>query len=150
MLERFHRFSYAIFAITRCWHRLAAEEMAAYGLKGPHALYLCTLLDQPEGMTAAQLCQQTGRDKGDVSRALSLLEKKGLICREGDSGYRACVRLTDQGEAAACQVSDVAARAVEQAGRDISPQDRETFYSALYSITAQLQTMTQKGTKERL
>ena len=33
MVERFERFSLAIFEISRYWHKLAAEEMSAYGLK---------------------------------------------------------------------------------------------------------------------
>ena len=36
MVERFARFSLAIFEISRCWHRLAAEEMAAYEIGRAH------------------------------------------------------------------------------------------------------------------
>ena len=43
MVERFARFSLAIFEISRCWHKLAAEEMAAYGLRGAHAIYLTAM-----------------------------------------------------------------------------------------------------------
>ena len=34
MLERFERFSLAIFEISRCWHKLAAAELAALVLTG--------------------------------------------------------------------------------------------------------------------
>ena len=33
MVDRFERFSFAISEISRCWHKIAAEEMEAYGLK---------------------------------------------------------------------------------------------------------------------
>lgn len=33
MLNRFARFSLAIAEIDRCWHRLAADKMAKYGLE---------------------------------------------------------------------------------------------------------------------
>ena len=46
--HRFERFSLAIFEISRCWHKLAADEMAKYGLKGPHAMYLVTIRRFPE------------------------------------------------------------------------------------------------------
>ena len=37
MIDRFERFSVAIAEISRCWHKLATEEMKKYGLKGSHA-----------------------------------------------------------------------------------------------------------------
>ena len=36
--ERFEKFSLAISEISRCWHKLAGDEMLRYGLKGPHAI----------------------------------------------------------------------------------------------------------------
>ena len=55
MLERFERFSLAIFEISRCWHKLAAAELAPYGLKGAHAIYLTMMYRCGEGITAPQL-----------------------------------------------------------------------------------------------
>ena len=55
MLERFSRFSLAIAEIDRCWHKLASEEMAKYDLNSPHAVYLNTLYQFDEGITAAKL-----------------------------------------------------------------------------------------------
>ena len=60
MVDRFKRFSYAIFEISRCWHKLAADEMGRYGLKEPHAIYLTALEQTPEGCTAAQLAELFG------------------------------------------------------------------------------------------
>ena len=100
MDHRFERFSLAIFEISRCWHKLAADEMAKYGLKGPHAMYLVTIRRFPEGVTSAQLSELCGRDKADVSRAVSLLEEKGMIYREGNLD-RALLKLTDKGREAA-------------------------------------------------
>ena len=51
MVERFARFSLAIFEISRCWHKLAAEEMAAYGLRGAHAIYLTAMYRCKDGVT---------------------------------------------------------------------------------------------------
>ena len=147
MVERFERFSYAIFAVSRCWHKLAAEEMDAYGLKGPHAIYLFAILRSPEGLTCAQLCELSGRDKADVSRAISILEEKGLVQRQrtGANLYRAQVMLTPQGIQAAEQICRRADLAVEYAGIGYSEEQREVFWQVLDTIAANLQAMVKTG-----
>ena len=61
MVERFERFSYAIFEISRYWHKLTTEEMEKYGLKGPHSIYLVVMHRFPDGITAPQLCEYCGK-----------------------------------------------------------------------------------------
>lgn len=148
MLDRFKRFSLSIFEISRCWHKLASEEMAKYGLKGPHAIYLTVLQHNPEGLTAARICELCGRDKADVSRSLSILEEKGMVRREGGNGYRARITLTEAGCEAADHVCRRASLAVEQAGKGITDTDREVFYDSLTSITCNLRELCRKGLME--
>ncbi len=147
MIERFERFSHAIFAVSRCWHQLAAEEMEPYGLKGPHAIYLLAILRSGEGLTCAQLCELSGRDKADVSRAISMMEDKHLVQRQGTGGnlYRAQVALTPQGIQAAQQICQRASLAVEYAGIGYSQEQREVFWQVLDTIAANLQNMTKTG-----
>jgi len=151
MVDRFERFSLAIFEISHCWHKLAGEEMAKYGLKGPHAIYLHTLYRSEQSLTAAQLCELCGRDKADVSRAMALMEEKGLVKKEGGSAnqYRAHLVLTDEGIQAAEHVCRRAGVAVEHAGRGISDEHRAIFYSALESIAANLQTLSKEGLPQK-
>ena len=82
MLERFERFSCAMFEISRCWHKIAAEEMEKFGLRGPHVLYLIMLLRSEQPMTAARLSEVSGRDKADVSRAITMMVgiSNGAFC----------------------------------------------------------------------
>lgn len=148
MVDRFQRFSLSLFEISRCWHKLAAEEMAKYGLKGPYAIYLVVLQHNPEGLTAARLCELCGRDKADVSRCLSDMLKKGLVYREGGNSYRAKVRLTQLGAEAAGHVCSRATVAVELAGKDISGEERTIFYHALSSITENLRSLSRQGLPE--
>ena len=82
MPDRFERFSIAISEISKYWHRLASEEMEKHGLKGPHAIYITTLLRNPAGLTAPQICEISGKDKADVSRMMAIMEKKGLVTKE--------------------------------------------------------------------
>lgn len=151
MLNRFARFSLAISEISRCWHKLAAEELAKYELNSPHAVYLNILCQHEEGITAAKLSEMCCRNKADVSRMVSIMEKKGLVQKESTGGnmYRALLKLTDEGKAAARHVQERAALAVELAGTGLSDADREVFYRALELITANLRMLSREGLPQR-
>ena len=152
MLDRFAKFSFLISEIDRCWHKLAAEEMAKYALNSSHAVYLNTLYDTGEaGVTAAQLGELCGKDKADVSRMVAILEKKGLVRKVAVSGnmYRARLMLTEEGRQAAEHVRERAAVAVELAGSGLSAEERETFYKALELIAVNLQKLSKAGLPQR-
>lgn len=151
MVDRFERFSLAISEIWRCWHRIAAEEMGKYSLKGPYAVYFTTLYRHPQGITAAQLGDLCGRDKADVSRAVSLLESKGLIekAAPGKSTYRAALKLTAQGATLAEEINKIASTAVELASKGLDPQKRAIFYEALELISGNLQILSKDGLPEQ-
>ena len=152
MLNRFAKFSFSIAEIDRCWHKLAAEEMAKYDLNSPHAVYLTSLFDAGEdGITAAQLGERCGKNKADVSRMVSILEKKGLVKKvaTGSNMYRAKLMLTDEGRLAAQHVRQRAAVAVELAGSGLTEEERETFYRALELITENLQKLGKEGLPQR-
>ena len=147
MIDRFARFSLASSEIDRCWHKLAAEEMAKHDLNIAHAFYLTTLIQYPQGITAAKLSELCCKNKADVSRMISILEKKGLVRRETIAGkmYRAKLLLTEAGRQAAAHVQGRAALAVELAGSGMTDTDRETFYRCLEQITARLQVLSKEG-----
>lgn len=148
MFDRFERFSLAISDISRYWHKIAAGEMTKYGLKGTHAIYLNTLYRYPEGITAARLGELCGKDKADVSRMVSIMEKKGLIIREGSS-YRALLKLTEEGLVAGEHVRRRAAVAVEQAGKGLTDERRAVLYDALELIVANLQILSEEGLPQK-
>ena len=147
MLDRFERFSYAISEISRCWRKLASEELAKYGLKSPHATYLTTMYKYPDGITVPKFCEVSGKDKSDASRMIAILEEKGLACKKdvGGSLYRGLWVLTEEGKAAAEQVCLRASRAVELAGKDLTDETRGVFYKALESITSNLSLLSKQG-----
>ena len=151
MLKRFARFSLAISEIDRCWHKLAAETMAEYDLNSPHAVYLTTLYNFSEGITAAKLGELCCKNKADVSRMVAILEKKGLVRKEAIGGnfYRARLLLTEEGKQAAEHVQQRAAVAVELAGSGMSEEEREVFYRCLERITTNLQTLSKEGLPQR-
>ena len=144
MIDRFERFSLAISEISRCWHKIASDEMEKYGLKGSHAVYLTTLCRYPDGITAARLCELCAKDKADVSRMMSIMEKKELVVKEGNS-YRAQLKLTPAGLEAAEHVRRRATVAVENASRGLTPERRAVFYEALELIVSNLQNICEEG-----
>lgn len=151
MLNRFARFSLAIAEIDRCWHKLAAEEMTKYDLNSPHAVYLNALYAYDDGISAAQLAELCCKNKADVSRMISILERKGLVRKEavGNNLYRAKLLLTEEGKKAAEHVRDRAAVAVELAGSGMTDEEREVFYRCLERITTNLQELSRDGLPER-
>lgn len=151
MINRFERFSFAISEIRRCWHKLAAEELAKFEMNSPHAVYLNTLYQYEEGVTAAKLAELCCKNKADVSRMVAIMEEKGIVEKEATGGnmYRALIKLTEKGKLAAKHVRERAALAVELAGTGLSNGEREIFYHALELITTNLQTLSKDGLPDK-
>ena len=147
MVSRFERFTVAISALYRYWHKIAADEMKKYGLKGPYAVYLVAMSRHPQGVTATKLCEDCSRDKADVSRAVAAMEHKGLVRREENNGslYRGQIKLTPAGEKAARHVRACANAAVEIGGKGLSDEQRRMFYGILDTIAANLEAFSKEG-----
>lgn len=150
MVDRFERFSFAISEISSHWHKIASDEMEKYGLKGSHSVYLVTMYRYPEGITAPKLCELCGKDKSDVSRMMSIMEKKGLVKKEGvyQNRYGGVFKLTEEGRAAANHVRQRASLAVEIAGKDLTDEKRAVFYEALELIASRLREIRKEGLPE--
>ena len=151
MVDRFERFSFTISEISRYWHRITADEMERYGLKGPHSVYLTALYRYPDGITAPQLCEFCGKDKADVSRTMSLMEQKGFVRKEGGhhNRYGGVFKLTEAGLAVAEQVRQQASLAVQIAGEDLSEENRAAFYESLEKIAARLRDISREGLPQK-
>lgn len=144
MVDRFEKFSYFISEISHYWHKIANDVMGEYGLKGPHSVYFTTMYQYPDGITAAKLCEVCSRDKADVSRAITVMEKNGLVVKEG-ANYRAQLKLTNEGKKVAEQINARAAAAVEYGGKGLTDEQRESFYEALEIICSNLENLSAKG-----
>ena len=131
MVDRFEKFSLAISEISRYWHKLASDEMEKHGLRGPHAVYFTTMYCYPEGLTAARLSELCSRDKSDVSRAVTMFEKKGLVEKRSVS-YDARLKklvLTEKSEAIAHLMSDDMAKLESVLTDGFSESELDTLYS---------------------
>lgn len=149
MIERFERFTYATNEISKFWRKLAGAEMEKYGLNASHAIYFIVLvLHGASGLTAAQLCHYTGRDKADVSRMMRTLEQKELVTKEGTKTYKGSFVLTEKGQAIADIVCERASSAVSIADKGLSPEMRKNFYAAIDAIAASMRQMSEEGIPE--
>ena len=145
MIERFEKFSFNIFSIYHYLHKIMAEEMKLYGLKGPYAIYLIAISRNDSGITSAKLAEICGRNKADVSRAIADFEQSGLILRSGETAYNAVITLTESGKKIASDLAIKAMNAVSLVGENIGPEDREKFYIMLESIANKLAFISEKG-----
>jgi DNA-binding MarR family transcriptional regulator len=145
MINRYEKFSTYIASAYRYVQKLEREEMEKYGLKGAYAQYLHALRRTPNGLTASQVCEVCDKDKAAVSRAISEMEQKGLVYRDGKNPYRALLKLTDEGMNAADFVCERAEIAVRAAGMGLSDEARAIFYSSLEIIASNLQKICKEG-----
>ena len=122
-----------------------AEEMKLYGLKGPYAIYLIAISRNEFGITSARLAEICGRNKADVSRAISDFEENDLILRTGETSYNAIITLTESGKKIATDLAKKAMEAVSLVGGGIGDDDREIFYASLQSIADKLAMLSERG-----
>lgn len=151
MIDRFEKFIFSISEIYRYWHKIAADQMEQYGLKGPYAVYFTTMYQYADGLTAANLAELCSRDKADVSRAIAAMEEKGFVQKEDSAKnqYRARLTLTQTGKKVAEEINHKAGIAVELGGKGLDGDQRKIFYEALDLISANLRTLSKKGLPEK-
>ena len=138
MIQRFQSF---VTGITVCYkhiQRIKSAEMVEFGLKGTHVMCLFFLGHNPDGLTAAQLCQLCDEDKAAVSRTTAFLQKEGYIY-SGEKKYRALLRLTEKGLAVTKQVDALIEQWVGFGGDGLSDEERAAFYRGLGLISRNLQ-----------
>lgn len=150
MIDRFEKFTFVIDEISNYWNKIASDEMKKYELKGPYALYLTTLYNHPEGITATRLCEICHKDKSEVSRAVSCMIGKGIVERVevNNNAYRALLKLTETGKVSAEHIRSRANLAVELGGMGMSDEQRSIFYDSLDLIASNLRKISKEGLPE--
>ena len=147
MIGRFETFTLSLSRLSTYWSKIAAEEMAPYGLKGGYIVYLIALYKTEEGLTAANLCEMCVRDKAEVSRAMKAMEEKGLVCRKqaASKSYRARITLTELGREVTYALRERIKLAVEKGGSGLTEEERDVFYNSLETISANLKEISKVG-----
>ena len=137
MINRFKDF---VGGITTCYkyiQKIKNMEMTEFGLKGTHMMCLFFLYQNPEGLTAVQLCQLCAEDKAAISRTIATLKNKGYI-ESGEKKYRATLTLTQSGTDIAKKLDGIISQWVGFGGGGVSNDDRDTFYRVLGQISNNL------------
>ena len=145
MKERFSSFTYLISSLSRSIRKIKTVAVEEYDLKSPHVTYLY-YISRAGKITARELCDVCGDDKGAVSRSLEFLEEKGLVKSEVLEGkkYKALISLTDKGEQVANQLDSKIDDALVAAGAGLNDEDRATMYRALELIDGNLKQICKK------
>ena len=144
MLQRFESFVTGITVCYKYIQKIKSMEMTEFGLKGAHVMCLFFLHHNPEGLTAAQLCQLCAEDKAAISRTIGFLQEQGYI-DVGEKKYRAQLHLTDSGLEVARRVDSLIEQWVGLGGDGLSEQDRATFYRVLELISTNLRETVEKN-----
>ena len=150
MVRRFEAFTLGLSRLNAGWSKLAAQELKPYGLKGTDAVYLVALHKHKDGLSSVNLCEICNKDKAEVSRAVAMLEEKGIVMREhvSKNGYRAKIMLTQKGNDVTCAIRERIQLAVEQGGSGLTDEQREHFYYALQVIADNLYEINKTGLSE--
>ena len=144
MLQRFESFVTGITVCYKYIQKIKSMEMTEFGLKGAHVMCLFFLHHNPEGLTAAQLCQLCAEDKAAISRTIAFLQEQGYI-DAGEKKYRARLQLTESGLEVARRVDCLIEQWVELGGDGLSEQERAVFYHALELIASNLRETIEKN-----
>ena len=100
---------------------------------GPaNGMLLLTLADIEPAPTH-QLVEMMARDKSQMSRALQMLERRGLIRRDADpcDGRVTILQLTDHGHSIVGELQEAVAGVLGTLMADFSAQDRHAFRNLL-------------------
>ncbi len=140
-MDRFSRFTILINRIVRNVHRIKAEEMSRFGLKGTHVSCLYYLHRAEKPLTASELTVICDEDKAAISRAVDYLSREGYVVCEGASPkkYKSPVLLTEKGEEVSKAIASRVDSIIEAASEGLTDEEREVFNKSLDLISGNLQ-----------
>lgn len=122
--------------------RLTASSTATYRQAvGLSALELRVLVALADGqlLSAQQIVEVVGQDKGPVSRCLKRLDERGLVMvRSADRGHRHDIAITPAGRALYGKAMPLALARQERLLQDFTPADRQRLVSDLKQMIARL------------
>ena len=140
-MDRFSRFTILINRIVRNVHRIKAEEMSRFGLKGTHVSCLYYLHRAEKPLTASELTVICDEDKAAISRAVDYLSKEGYVICEGAAlkKYKSPVLLTQKGAEVSKAIAGRVDSIIAAASEGLIDEDREVFNKSLDLISGNLQ-----------
>lgn len=145
MEERFETFTVLINRIGRNIRKIKNQEMAEYSLRSVHISCLYYLYAN-EGLTSTDLCERCEEDKATISRAIEYLETNGYLACQSKSTkrYKSPIILTEKGKEVAKKISDKIEAVLRQTSKNLTAEERRSFYKSLAIISENLNTVANK------
>ena len=137
MMDRFDTFAGSILELNRYLQKLKELEMKPYGLRANHVMCLYHLGKHPQGLTVTELAEVCREDKAAVSRCLSQLLQRGLVCGNfpvNKRSYRTRLTLTDPGRELVEQIYQKVNAALIGGSTGMTQEQRENFYATMELI----------------
>ena len=136
-VERFETFVLLIDAVHKGINKIKLDILPDSAIKGVHTMWLYELLQNPNGLTAAEIAAKTKIDRSLVSRELRILMKEGIVVTDSKSdkrSYNSVINLTPKGVAYAQKIADAAMEIQNAVSSDIPIDELATFYSVLEKL----------------
>lgn len=144
MPRDFRRSAAIISRAEKALQRAKAENVRGYGLRSVHVSCLLALYEHEEGLTGTELAAVCGVDRAQISRVATELTGMGLICEAAPGPrrrYRGALTLTEEGRAAAAEMSDIVDEKLQRVSGDIPREDIAAFYRVLSTIVERLEAL---------
>lgn len=136
-VERFETFVLLIDAVHKGINKIKLDILPDSAIKGVHTMWLYELMQNPNGLTAAEIAAKTKIDRSLVSRELRILMKEGIVVTDSKSdkrSYNSVINLTPKGVAYAQKIADAAMEIQNAVSSDIPIDELATFYSVLEKL----------------
>lgn len=154
MENRYSKFTTLISDIYRSINKIKEMFASKFGIKAKHISCLFYMYDKErltgDGMTATELCDISGEDKGAMSRYIKELTSMGYIKEDINKKkkYNTKNYLTESGTKVASCIFDFTERYVNIGGKNMNKEQRDNFYKNLEQILINLQDDIRKNTLE--
>lgn len=132
--ERFEQFSSLISGIYRDIQKLKTKWTEPLGMKSVHIFWVYLLKNHPEGLTASELSRHSQSNRSLVSREIQELMDLGYVQAESGSRTRRYAQkliLTEAGQKAASQISEVSLSIQNEVNAGIPEEDLRILYRTL-------------------
>lgn len=150
---RFDEFALNIYLLQKSIRFLEAAVAEQLGIKSVHTFWIYSLLNNPEGMTAAEIASKHNINRSLVSREIDELHEKKIVefhkSKPSSCNYNAKIRLTEKGKKFAESIKSVAMEVQNCTSSDISVENLEIFYSVLERLSGNLNRIAIEKTKKR-
>lgn len=140
--DKFREFSALVARADMALLKAKAEYVKPFGLRGVHVSCLLALLNAAGGLTASELSERCGVDRAQISRVVSELTERGLVCGTADGGrrrYRGSLCLTEEGKKTAAAMLGIVDEKLELVAAGLDAKELEIFYSVFGAIVERLE-----------